>query len=450
MKEVKNLILVVVAAAFFIVLFAVSRDYAGQVKEENAGSINKSVIGQYGESGSKNGTAQDVQVENLIENMVGESISSDISVIVTGDILMQDEQFNSAYDEDDDSFDFTPWFKYMGDIYSGADYTAGVLKTTFAGKNNGAAVNYGGYGISNNKSNTPEDLAETLKDYGFDMLADATNHSLDCGTDGLFSTISVLDKYGLSHIGTAAAKDDVTVSVQTIDKIKVGFVSYTNSSNVDIPTGYEYVLDCLDNYSAAGIKELTQDIQSLKSDSGADLVIAFINFGSVHSDKIEDDQRSLAQKAAEAGADVIVGTGSTTVKPMEILTVDTGNGSSRSCLVFYGMGAILSSETCSSTLDEGADADIGAAIELNISLRSNGKAYVSSFRFIPVYLAWVDGVLTPVPLSTAVNTGDYLSFLSDNDVVRINKVNGTILSRFTGDTGLEYSVSGSGYLYYMP
>jgi len=70
-------------------------------------------------------------------------------------------------------YDFVPFFAEVRSLLRGADLVAGNLETTLGGPRKG----YRGYP----SFNSPDSLAEALRDAGFDLLFTANNHCLDSG-----------------------------------------------------------------------------------------------------------------------------------------------------------------------------------------------------------------------------------------------------------------------------
>ena len=450
MKELKNLLYVIMGVVFLVVLFVVCNRYAGQVKEENADQIQPSIVNgqQTPETESESRTAAEdaeaVDVEKQVQAMVSDESSSSCSIVLAGDILMQESQFESAYDSETEEFDFTPWFANISDILQSGDFTAATLKTTFAGQDNGAGTAYGGYGVYQGLSNAPETLADAMASAGISLVNTATNHAGDFDFAGISSTIGYLDDAKIEHVGTADSEDGVKTYVYDSGSVKVGFVGYTNSLNYALTEGGDYALNYLEDYSSDKMDELCSDVKALRKD-GAYIVVVMLNFGSVDSDSIEEEQQTAAEQIAEAGADIIAGTGSTMVKPMEVLNVTDDDGNDHSCTVLYGMGVLLSSEVYDE--DVGTDSDMTAVFKFNIA-QNAGSAKVDSVAVYPVYENWTDdGTLSPVPVCKAKDAASsYSDELDEDDEARIEEGYTSVIERLTDDTGLSYDYKDYSYV----
>ena len=444
MKEIKNLLVVLVAAVFFIGLFILCDRYSENVKTDYASQINPSIVNQGSSSGSKAQTADagQLSVEGMVQKMVTKDYSASVTLAAAGDILCQQSVLEKAYNSDSGSFDFSDDFQYVKDLFQTSDYAVATLKTTLAGQYNGSYDEYYGYTTAGSSYNSPEVLADNLKSAGISLVNIATNHALDSDADGLISTIGYLDQAGLAHVGAAASGDGDTEYTQNIGGVNVGFIGYTNSTNgLTLDDSAACVLNTLNDYDEQSVETLCNRVSTLKGET--DLVVVMLNFGSVESDSIESDQQALAQKLCEAGADLILGTGSRVMKPVEKITVsdETGN-TSRNCLVLYGMGALLSGETYTSS---GKDTDISAVFDFNIARNEFGETAIQSFTVTPVYLNWYNNAIQPIPVCEAKDTDKYTAMLDDNAMDRINSAYEGTITHLLDGSGLTSTYENYAY-----
>ena len=403
MKEIKKLLVVFVAAVFFIGLFVLCDKYSENVKADYASQINPSIVNQ-GSSGTGNndkasGDAGSLSVEHMVQNMANKDYSASIDLAAAGDILCQQSVLEKAYDSENESFDFSNDFQYVKDLFQKSDYAVATLKTTLAGQYNGDA-------------------------------------------EGLVSTIGYLDQAGLAHVGAAATADGSTDYTQNIDGVNIGFIGYTNSTNdLELASDAACVLNTLNNYDEQSVEILCTRISAMKAET--DLVVVMLNFGSVESDSIEDDQKALAEKLCQAGADLILGTGSRVMKPVQKISVtDEAGGSTRNCLVLYGMGALLSGETYASSEK---DTDISAVVDFSIVRNNFGETSIQSFTVTPAYLNWYNDKIQPIPVCEAKDTDKYAEMLDDDDVDRINSAYDGMITHLLDGSGLTSTYENYAY-----
>lgn len=438
MKEIRNLLVVLLAAVFFIGLFIFCDRYAEDVRADYASQINPPVVGKKGPNGESNldnqiTSVDDLSVEKLIEDIVKEDYSSKVTISAAGDILCQRSQLERAYNEETESFDFTDSFTHVRDIFESSDYAVATLKTTMAGIYQGDSDEFYGYSTANAMYNSPEVLAENMKKGGLSLVNIATNHSLDSGAAGLNATIDYLDAAGMAHVGASKTSKDATDYSVNLNGIQIGFIGYTNTTNgLELPSDTETVLNTLKSYDETAVQKLCSRVTAMKGEN--ELVVVMLNFGSVESDAVEPEQKALAEQLCQAGADLILGTGSRVMKPVEKISVtDETSGRTRNCLVLYGMGALLSSET----FDESQkDTDISAIFDFKIMRNEFGETYISGFTVTPVYSNWYDGKIQPLPVCEAKDTSKYAAELEDSDMKRIDSAYENTMKHLLEGSGL--------------
>ncbi|GLI51919.1 hypothetical protein TSYNTROOL_20050 [Tepidanaerobacter syntrophicus] len=212
--------------------------------------------------------------------------------LAVGDVMMHEGQIWAGYNDAAGSFDYSEFFHVVKDQISGADIAMADLETTLGGKEK----EYTGYPMFN----SPDEIADALRDAGFDIIVTSNNHSLDRGAEGALRTIRVLKEKGLIPIGTYESEEARNqIAVENVNGINMAFLSYTYGTNgIPIPKGKEYLVNLIDKDLIAG------DLQ--KARQMADVVIVYLHFGEEYQRTPSSAQRELAHFVLENGADVIV------------------------------------------------------------------------------------------------------------------------------------------------
>lgn len=214
-----------------------------------------------------------------------------VSIAFVGDIMMHNTQIEAAL-QPDGSYDFGPSFAGVAGVLSGADITIGNLETTLAGPE----ARYSGYPMFN----APDQLADALKEAGFDILAHANNHTLDRGVNGLIRTREVLKSRGILTAGTRTDPKEDSVTYIEHDGLVLALVTGTYGTNgLRLPAGREYMVNLLDR------TRLLEDVT--RAAPQADGVICFLHFGSEYQEEPNREQSALAMDLLEAGAVAVVG-----------------------------------------------------------------------------------------------------------------------------------------------
>lgn len=158
----------------------------------------------------------------------------------------------------------------------------------------------------------PESVS-ALANAGFNALGLANNHALDRGPDGLRDTIGHLSTAGIESFGAgedinaAAAPLRITTPYGQIAVIAFGQhwrhgLSATPCSPGTIP------------FSGAAAHDAYTDARA----NGARWVIAYCHWGQNYA-PVTEQQREQATHLARAGYDLVIGTGSHTPQPVEVI-----------------------------------------------------------------------------------------------------------------------------------
>lgn len=93
------------------------------------------------------------------------------------------------------TFDFDTMFMPLKKKLAESDVVVGALETTFSGEKFG-------YNSRSFAYNSPDELAESIRNCGINTLTTANNHCLDYGVEGVKRTVKVLNNLNISHTGT--------------------------------------------------------------------------------------------------------------------------------------------------------------------------------------------------------------------------------------------------------
>ena len=143
-------------------------------------------------------------------------------VMANGDILIHNGLYGSA-EQADGSYDFTPFFEYVKDWISSADLAIGDYEGTIS-----PDYPLGGYPLFN----APSEIADAMKDTGYDVVDLAHNHILDSGLSGAINTVETFENFGLSTIGVYKEnRDTEDILIKNINGIKIAILGYSYGYN---------------------------------------------------------------------------------------------------------------------------------------------------------------------------------------------------------------------------
>ncbi|MFZ5597916.1 MAG: CapA family protein [Bacillota bacterium] len=288
-----------------------------------------------------------------------------IRIALAGDFLMHMPVVNSVKDIKTGKYNFGDIFTEISPALSGPDFTIANLETRLAGPEKG----YCGYPLFN----TPDGLAESMRELGIDMVTTANNHSMDMGGKGVVKTLDTLDRAGLLHVGTHRSPSERdTLSIHEIEGIRVGIINYTQSTNgLPVPSDAGYLVNLIRRDRMRG------EIQKLR-ESGCDFIIAVIHFGTEYQRQPNEFQKTLARELIQCGADVVTGSHPHVVQPMEWLTVNR-DGKEKKGLAAYSLGNFISNQRWRYS-------DCGIILNLEIVKTPGGPAELGEVGYTPVWV----------------------------------------------------------------
>lgn len=303
-----------------------------------------------------------------------------ITLSAVGDIMVYDEQIADAKQEDG-TYDFANSFSAISAYTSYADITVGNLELNFVG-----STDYRGKGVWN----CPEILAENLKNIGFDILQTANTYTITNGINGMTNTIKFLNAAGIDHLGTYIETSEKTdgggVVIKEKNGIKIAFVAFTKGLNgFTLPSGSEYCVDLLytdydKNYSNVNESAILERLDAAKSHD-PDVIVAMLHWGAEYELETSASQEEITDLMLKNGVDVILGTHSHVVGPMETRTVETVDGEEKECFIAYSLGNFFSFMP---------DKDYAMeSVVLNLEFTKSGETgdtTVSSVNYLPIYI----------------------------------------------------------------
>ena len=130
-----------------------------------------------------------ISIVNISKKTNNKPTTYNASILAVGDIMAHQDQLDAQYDPSTDSYSFDNNFKHVKKYIENADYSIANLETTLAGNKDRP---YSAYPLFN----SPDELADALKNAGFDLISTINNHSFDMGSLGVNRTLSLLKKRG--------------------------------------------------------------------------------------------------------------------------------------------------------------------------------------------------------------------------------------------------------------
>ena len=261
-----------------------------------------------------------VVYEDIPKPVVEENTAS---LIMVGDALIHGAIYDNVRSS---GYDFKPIFSEVRNVFDDYELKFYNQETILGGTELGLS--------SYPQFNSPQQVGDAFMDMGFNLVSLATNHTLDRGVSTGWKTIQRSREYWNKQENVIAAGSYSTqeekdkIIVKEVNGIKYGFLAYTTLTNGLVrPKGKDYYLDVYSNELAK------KDIEKLKDK--VDLLIVSMHWGIEYSHTACKEQKDIAKYLSDLGVNVIIGTHSHVVQPIEFVG-DT--------LVIYSLGNFISSQ----------------------------------------------------------------------------------------------------------
>lgn len=328
-----------------------------------------------------NKDANESKTNNTIPIFNEDVETYEASILAAGDVMVHSPQLQAQYDYSTGTYNFDNNFKYVKKYIENADYSLANLETTLAGND---VYQYSSYPTFN----SPDELADALKNAGFDLLSTVNNHSFDKSDLGVNRTLSTLKEKGFDTVGTRYNSSDKEYIIKDINNIKVGITSYSYGdvkndnkylNGIKISEDWEDKMNVFDSSDVNKAFETISSTTDKMKDS--DIQVVIIHWGIEYARSETAFQKQLAQKLCDDGVDIIIGSHPHVVEPVETITSSDGKNET---LVIYSLGNYISNQRRETV---GAYSEDGLMVNIDISKKSNEKeAKVEKVTCIPTWV----------------------------------------------------------------
>ncbi|MDR3051747.1 MAG: CapA family protein [Oscillospiraceae bacterium] len=295
-----------------------------------------------------------------------------LTICAVGSLFGAKNIRQSGYDQESRTYLYDDIFADVRRMLTEADLALCVAETGFAGQEAG----YSDY-------NTPDAMLDALRYAGIDMLSLASEHALNNGLDGLSATIRTIESKGLMVTGVDPAFDALgAAQVFQINDIQIAVLAYTygisNAGQRNVKKADRGAIPILEE------QRVREDIASARK-AGADLVVVMPHWGKKNSQKIDSDQRKLAERLVAFGADIVLGAHPDVVQRVERQQAQRADGSTGEGLVAYSLGSFL---TDVRDVSNAAGMVLRIRVEMDPTTR---KVRVTDCDYVPTWVSRLRG-----------------------------------------------------------
>lgn len=311
------------------------------------------------------------------------SSMKNVTISAIGDIMAHDDQLKAQFDKDTNTYSFDNNFRYVKPYIANSDLAIGNLETTLAGPK----AKYSSFP----KFNSPDELADAIKNSGVDIVSTINNHTYDRGSDGVYRTIDVLNSKDIEHVGTQKNDEDENFLIKDIDGVKLGITAYSygqvygsttslNGLNIDYND-----LNNLNIFNSSYVDIAFNEIKDtldVMNNKETDLQAVILHWGDEYTRQPNKFQKELAKKLCDYGVDIIIGSHPHMVQPIEMIKSDENDNET---LVIYSLGNFLSNQRNEILNKKYTEDGVIVNIDINKNLNT-GETKISNVEYIPTWV----------------------------------------------------------------
>ena len=218
----------------------------------------------------------------------------------------------------------------------------------------------------------PAQFADVLQEGGFGMAACGFSQAWAKGADGITATRNRLKERGILPLGIRDADAQSQVRTAVYNGVCTAILQYTDTISAKTRKSMEKAGET-GMVPAADAEAIAAEIARAR-EQGANAVIVLMNWGKVGKDP-DKNQRALAEAIAQAGADLIVGSGSRVPQAAEYLAGKNG----KQVLCVWSLGTLLSGDRPNTRRVS------GYLLHVTVRQNASGGAEIEDPRYTPVY-----------------------------------------------------------------
>ena len=279
---------------------------------------------------SSNGQTSDIATTDNNDTVVAPQLR-EAKLTFVGDFLFEAPFFAAV----DNGYDRNSYFSLVKKYFEEDDLSVGNMEVVIG--NDRMKVSGDNYNFC-----APHYIGELVASLDMQVLSTANNHTFDRGLEGINSTLDFFDSTDIVTVGTYRSQQDrETPRIVEKSGIKFGFLAYTLSTNQIVPTQYRNLVGLYRNPETRNVtdeykKLIANEMSALRPQ--VDVLVVMMNWGTEFTFEPNSEQKEMAKFLNEHGADIVYGSHSHSVQPVEII------GDEHKTLVYYSLGNFASQD----------------------------------------------------------------------------------------------------------
>ena len=300
----------------------------------------------------------------------------EVKLTLVGDLLFEQPFYNAV----DKGYDKNIYFNRIKSYFQDDDLSIGNMEVVIGNdkiKPSGTGFNFC----------APEYIGDLVNTLDFQVLSTANNHAYDRDFEGIKSSIDYFkNKTNIKTVGTNYNGIDEDLIIEK-NGIKFGIMAYTYGTNQKPSNEYRKYINYFRNIDTKTVtnenkENIKNKINSLKEK--ADVLIAIMHWGKEFQYTTTKEQRDMAKFLNEEGIDIILGSHSHCIEPIEELVSSTNHKT----LVYYSMGNFVSADDDISRTPKGQETfdnayQVGLLSTLKVTKNKN-TIEISDIKTTPI------------------------------------------------------------------
>ncbi len=168
---------------------------------------------------------------------------------------------------------------------------------------------------------SPDRVADGLTYAGIDAMNLANNHSFNAGADAFVDTMNALKKRGIKYFGGGhnftEAHTPLIMSVKGVKVAMLGYDTIVGGSDATATSPGMAMVGIAPwfPFNESQVRQMEADIKAAKAK--ADAVLVYYHWGTEYTHVANEEQRTVAHRALDAGATIVIGSHPHTVQGVE-------------------------------------------------------------------------------------------------------------------------------------
>lgn len=299
------------------------------------------------------------------------------NLTLVGDLLFE----QPFYDAVDNGYDKNIYFSLVSDYFKNDDLSLGNMEVVIGNENLKSSGT--GYNFC-----APEHIGDLVSTLDFEVLSTANNHSYDRGIDGINSTLDYFkNKTDILTVGTYRdISDRNNYRIININDISFGFLSYVYGTNIRVDKEYRDLVGLYRNpenktFDDEYKTKITNEVNTVRDK--VDVLVVMMHWGTEFTYTPNKEQKEMANYLNSLGVDIIYGSHSHCMQPIEVI------GSNHKTLVYYSLGNFVSADDDIARTAKGQETfdnsyQIGLLSNLTIKLDKDNKVSFEDIKTEPI------------------------------------------------------------------